>query len=252
MKLYQNLGLPEGGLISCVGAGGKSSLLMTLSRELAEDRQRFILTSTTKMFFHQVAPSGPVFTADFSRGWGFVEKRLGVKGTAAWFRRWRGIKVDGIPAEWVNLLHQGFRDVRILVEADGARRKLIKAPEDHEPSVPELTDLVLGVLSLKALGRKLDTGTAHRLEKVKKLLNKREGDPIGAEDLARLAGSEEGIFCRSTGRRVLVLTGMDCRDGQLIRGLAGALKRNNRMGIEACLFARGFGERMEAVEVLVL
>lgn len=250
MYLFETLSLPAGSLIACVGAGGKSSLLMTLGRELKESEKRIILTSTTKMFFNQVRAFAPAFTADYTRGRSSVRKSLLQKGYAAWFSRWRGIKVDGIPSAWVNELHRDYNDVVILVEADGARRKLLKAPGTHEPSAPELTDQVLGVLSLEALGRRLTSDTVHRLDKVLQLLGKKEGDIIEIEDIARLAGYKDGIFSRCPGRRILVLSGMSNEKYSRVRDITAAVRRNNKAGIELCVITRGFGENMKAVEVM--
>ena len=50
----------------------------------------------------------------------------------------------------------------ILVEADGARGRSLKAPADHEPVIPESTGLVVPVAGLDALGRQVDETCVHR------------------------------------------------------------------------------------------
>lgn len=252
MYVSDVLGITEGALVACVGAGGKSSLLMTLGTELKRNKKKFIVSSTTKMFFNQVVAFAPVYTADYTRGRYYLEKNLSGKGYAAWFKRWRGIKIDGIPPRWINELHREYEEVTIIIEADGARRKLIKAPGPHEPSVPELTDMLLGVLSLRALGRSLFKDTVHRLDKVLELLEKEEGDIITTEDLALLAGSKEGIFRDCPGRKVLVLTGMSDEIHFLSEDIIQAVKRNNRVGIEQCIITKGYGENMIPVGVFEL
>jgi hypothetical protein len=44
-----------------------------------------------------------------------------------------------------------------LVEADGARGLLVKAPGLHEPTIPPCADLVCVLASLDAVGRPLGT-----------------------------------------------------------------------------------------------
>lgn len=252
MYLLEILKIQEGSLIACVGAGGKSSLLMTLGAELKLCQKNFIISSTTKMFFNQVVAFAPVYTSDHARGLFYVKKNLLKRGYAAWFSHWRGIKIDGISLAWINELHQEYEGITIIVEADGARMKLIKAPGPHEPSVPELTDQVLGVLSLQALGRSLSSDIVHRLDKALELLDKKEGDIVEIEDIARLAGNKDGIFRNCPGCRVLVLTGMTEEDPVLSSHIIQAVKRYNEMGIQLCVLTKGYGENMEPMGVFEL
>lgn len=46
---------------------------------------------------------------------------------------------------------RGLSDV-LLIEADGAKRLPLKVPEEWEPVIPELVDLLIGVVGMDALG----------------------------------------------------------------------------------------------------
>ena len=69
----------------------------------------------------------------------------------------------------------------ILVEADGAKRKPIKAPADYEPVIPSSTTLVIGVIGLDALGKAIDEETIHRCELFCSLTGKKAGNTIDRE-----------------------------------------------------------------------
>jgi hypothetical protein len=45
----------------------------------------------------------------------------------------------------------GHHDLPLLIEADGARQKALKAPAAHEPAIPEFVDMVVVLAGLSAL-----------------------------------------------------------------------------------------------------
>lgn len=250
MILSKALGIKERGIITAVGAGGKSSLLMSLGTEWQERGSPFLLTTTTKMFFSQVRDYAPVLCRDYDRGRGFVLRFLQKYGYAAWFTGWRGTKVDGLPPEWVDRLFQSGIVPHVFVEGDGARRKLLKAPRPGEPVVSPGCDLVIGVLNLQALGRKLSPRIVHRLEKVAKLLGKKAGDVIEPEDLGILAGHEEGIFMGTGGRKVLVLASGSKAEKSVADRIMLKAKSLCAVEISSCVLTEGYGKTMKPLEVL--
>lgn len=251
MKMTEALGLGDNSVLTCVGAGGKTSLLMTLGTEWQQEGRPFLLTATTKMFCWQVLDFYPVFCRDYERGSRQVRKFLAKHGCAAWFRNWRETKVDGLPPEWIDGLVRAGLVANVLVEGDGARRKLLKAPASHEPVIPTASNLVAGVLSLRAVGEELSAATVHRVEIAAKLLGKRCGAQIEAVDLATLAVHPQGIFKGTSQPRVLVLTGRDPENGRQAEAIAKLLKRlrSSPADLVACVVTEGYGKQMRAVEV---
>jgi probable selenium-dependent hydroxylase accessory protein YqeC len=71
----------------------------------------------------------------------------------------------------------------VLVEADGARGRSLKAPAAHEPVVPPASDVVVVVAGLDALGAALDAGLVHRLERVCALTGRPPGAPVDEDVL---------------------------------------------------------------------
>ena len=100
----------------------------------------------------------------------------------------------GIRAELVTQIHAaGIFDL-LLVKADGARHRLIKAPADGEPIYPPGTELVLYLVSAHVLGRKLNSGVAHRLEEFMALTGAAEETIIGPEHIVKLLTSTAGAL----------------------------------------------------------
>lgn len=253
MTWQEALGLRERGILTCVGAGGKSSLLMSLGTELREKKSPFLLTATTKMFFPQVQAFAPVIARDWERGRTLAGRFLEKHGSAAWFRRWYGQKIEGLPASWIDELYLGGLAPLIMVEGDGARRKLLKAPGVHEPVVPSRCTHVAGVLNLEALDRSLSPELVHRPERAAELLGKKMGERIEIRDYAVLAGHKHGIFQgteKTEAARLLVLTSAQGFKPAVGREILLQVQSMGQVLIAACIMTAGFGRDMKPLRVI--
>lgn len=126
------LRLPEHAVISVTGAGGKTSLIFAWARELAAAGKNVVITTTTHMYRPERMEEDGI--------------RIVVSDDPE-----RPDKVTAPPAEVLESLHE-TADV-VLIEADGSRRMPLKWPGEHEPVVPDWTDLTVCVAGLSALGR---------------------------------------------------------------------------------------------------
>ena len=80
----------------------------------------------------------------------------------------------------------------VLVEADGAAGRPVKAPAEWEPVIPPCSDLVIVVVGLDCLGQPAEEKTAFRLERFLDLTGLRRGDLITPESIGRLLTHDEG------------------------------------------------------------
>lgn len=154
--------------IAFVGAGGKTSCMYDLAKELSRCGKQVIVTTST----HIMRPT----------------------------QKLDGVRVIGCPCEETGKL-QGLSNEEyallkdqcdiLLVEADGAKRKSIKAPDVHEPVIPHDIDLVVGIAGARAVGKKIGE-CAHRVDRVCHILNKSPEDVIILQDLLVLLDSEQG------------------------------------------------------------
>lgn len=185
MRLSEALKIGRGDVVALVGAGGKTTALFRLGRELAEAGQRVILTTTTHLALEQgmLAPIHLVWPENSA-----------VQVVAA-LREHGGALVTG-PADhalgkWTGLNPAGIADLRgladlVLVEADGARQLPLKAPAEHEPAIPDCATVVVVVVGLDALGRPLDAAHVHRPERAAALAGASPGEPVTVELIARI------------------------------------------------------------------
>lgn len=248
MHLWEAIPMKQPGMLACTGAGGKTSLLQTLAKQGNACYFPVILSTTTKMYYHQVERYTPVIAASYEDGAEQIAKRLQSGEIAAWFASQEGEKCTGLPPGWLDKLAGANPSCTLLVEADGARGRLVKAPAEYEPIIPASTAITVGVLNLQALEQPLNEATVHRPELVSLLLNKPLGTRLVPGDFAALAVHRAGIFQNSRGLKVLLLAGADAVNCDLVKAVLQEMHRWPS-DICRCILASGYGENMQPVEV---
>ncbi|HZU66887.1 MAG TPA: selenium cofactor biosynthesis protein YqeC [Ktedonobacteraceae bacterium] len=186
--------LPAHPLISLVGAGGKTTTMYTLAQELAQQGKRVITTTTTNIYFPQqgetdtliVSPETPRLLKMIRASWE-QHQRITVAASPTGAGKLAGLQVDQ-PYE---LLMKSGADV-VIVEADGARHHMIKAPAEHEPVVPPQTNVAFLMMSAGAINQPLSAEVAHRPEQVAKVASITMGDVLTPEIIARVMLSAQG------------------------------------------------------------
>src|SRR6266487_2348643 len=188
--------LPTSPLIAITGAGGKTTTMYTLADELAQRGKRVITTTTTQIFYPKAGETDTLIVASetqallktIDEAW-HQYHRLTVAGTVL-----RTDKLAGLQTEQpYELLLKSGADV-VIVEADGARHRMIKAPAEHEPVIPLQMNVALLMMSAEAFNQPLSERIAHRPEQVAKVTGIKVGDVLSPAVIARLIVSERGAM----------------------------------------------------------
>ncbi|MGI9585037.1 MAG: selenium cofactor biosynthesis protein YqeC [Acidimicrobiia bacterium] len=198
-SLVSRFGLGSSELIAVVGAGGKTTTVQRIGAELAADGDRVILTTTTKMSEGQL--SEPVcWTADASTlDASFVAGRPLYAATEV-----TDGKVIGFSPETVDDLFSSTSADHVIVEADGARRMLIKAPAAYEPVIPSTSTVAIVVVGARALGQPIGA-VAHRPDRIRALTGLDETDILDPESAAAiLLHPDGGLKAIPEGARVVM------------------------------------------------
>ncbi len=173
-----------------VGAGGKSSAILRVARELREAGVKVLAAPTTKMLVEEAEGIGPLVTAEGGDGLpSRTAKTLAEAGAAAVGSAMISKhRIGGIEASLIPALAP--KDGVTLVEADGSRRRPLKGTADHEPVLPEGLTLVVAVGGMRALGKPVDEEHVHRPEVFSTLTGVGRGHTITPAAFARalLAG----------------------------------------------------------------
>ena len=209
------------GIVCAVGAGGKKSVLYQLARE---HRGRFALTATvhTTVFPDDLGLQS-VIDDDTN-----LRQRLRAadpdRSVAYACPSSKPGRHAGASPATIRAIHDEGGFDATFVKADGARMRWIKAPAPDEPIVVPGADLVIPVVSARALGEPLGERVAHRVDRVAAVTGVAPGEVLTPKAVGRLLASEQGALYRAAGGRVAPVINMVDNDDkeELARAAAAA------------------------------
>ena len=187
--------------VALVGAGGKTTILFRIAHDYVDSaragKQSILLSTSTHLaaeqvqqadqhiivrgieefnaFQSQLPPGLILFTGQFTSTPEHQDRALGLS--------------DEMLAS-LRLLADKHH-VPLLIEADGARKRPLKAPAEHEPAIPNFCNTVLVVAGLSGLGQPLTPEWVHRPEQFALISGLHIGQTISEQDLLRVLLHEE-------------------------------------------------------------
>lgn len=227
--------------LAFTGAGGKSTALFQLARQLPPP---VFVTATSHLSLeqaaladrHYLAESPDELPGDRAE---LPEGVLLFTGAITEEEKIRG--VSGASIERLRALADALQ-APLLIEADGSRRRPVKAPAAHEPPIPAFVDMVVVVAGLSALGRPLDEARVHRPEIFASLSGLEMGETVTADGLARVLLDRQGGLKNIPGgaRRAALLNQADTLEKAAIgRVLAARLLDGYQATLVAALLPPG-------------
>lgn len=180
-SLCHTLKLQSSGVISIIGAGGKTRLMFALANGLADKGSSVLTTTTTKIYLpdnrhhsQETIVTDSVKTLVSKSKTLLDSKKTHLSAGSATDPNRR--KLIGFSPKDVDALSQKRLFNWIVVEADGAKHKSVKASDIHEPVIPFTTTHLILITGLDALGSPLDEDHVHRSA----IFSKNTGLPLGA------------------------------------------------------------------------
>lgn len=209
MTLVGALRLHRPASLAAVGAGGKTSALFQIARQLIPP---VWLTTTTHLGLDQLSLADRHILFPCSPG-----KLASVTSPGAGVVVFTSLadadRAAGLTGPDLEVLRQAAADacIPLLVEADGSRMLPLKAPAAHEPVIPVWVDQVIVVAGLSGLGKPLDDASVHRPEIFASLGGLLPGELVSLEALGRVLrhgqGGLKGI--PASARRIVLLNQAD-------------------------------------------
>lgn len=191
MNLSRALRLEKDSAVAFVGGGGKTSAVFMAAREMSP---ALVTTSThlaarqaEKADRHMIWPPGepmPDFKSALGGGVTLVSGP----------RREEIARVTAPTPEQLRKLRDfaGLHGLPLFIEADGSRQKPLKAPAEHEPSIPPFAQVVVVTAGMSGLDRPLDENFIHRPEIFGALGGLQAGETVSAEAVIRVLTHPQG------------------------------------------------------------
>jgi len=230
-SLRHILMLEGGGVVSIVGAGGKTSLMFRIARELIEAGESVLTTTTTKIEMPTKDQSPHVIrTASLEeilrKAKALLKNSLHISAVSKhdYFK----MKLIGFKPEFIDDIWETALFNWILVEADGASRRPLKAPSSHEPVIPKSTRWLIAVAGVDSVGKHLDERWVFRPEIYADITGLSLGEFVTASSIADAIVHEKGIMkrCPDEAMRFVFINKADIPGGlRAGREIVGYLKK---------------------------
>lgn len=201
--------LKKKGIICIIGAGGKTSLMFELAKELSQSG-RILTTTTTKIFRPDISQSPvTIIENDMNR----IVKQAGkslqsVSSLTIAPSYHPGMKkLIGFPPETVEQIWRENLFDWIIVEADGAKQKPIKSSNDREPVFVGTCAYLILAAGLETVGSSLDEDNVHRSDIFSKITGREIGEKIDEASFAAALIREikkAAPFCRPAAKSVFL------------------------------------------------
>ena len=188
-----NIDLNHNELITFVGAGGKTTNMFNLARELKNKGKSVLVTTTTAIYYPENENCDRIIVLENKSEIVFQEI-LNYGITAIGNKVTEEGKLKGIESGLIDVIYSKKIFDFVLVEGDGAKGKSIKVPADHEPVIPRLSTIVIGVIGLEAVGKIINEDNVHRVRQFCYITNKKVNDIITEEDIVLISCNEKGVF----------------------------------------------------------
>ena len=190
-------------IVSLVGGGGKTTLMYFMAATCAKEGKKVLLTTTTNLF----PPNKAYYAAteaEVEALW--AEGKIAIIGTPMLARGKFGPPAPEFLDRMLEKCDVGF------IEADGSKRMPCKVPRDGEPVFHPMTDTVIAVFGLSALGQPLKN-VCFRKELATELLEVEEDHILTEEDAAKLLSAPWGAR-KDVGDRKFCVILNQCDDGK--------------------------------------
>lgn len=226
-------------MVALVGAGGKTSLMYALASEVSRKLPPVVTTTTTKIYPPLTLESPRLLLQSEEPDLESLPALLAKFGHVTVARSFNHDigKLEGISEAMVDLCSTHSR--LVLVEADGAAGRPIKAPALWEPVIPQCANLVIPVVGLDSLERPALSEWVFRLDRFVAVTGTRVGDVIGPETVARLLTHPEGGL-KGVPSGATIIPFLNAKDGVLNRSAVAKI---------AALVNELAGDRIAAIVV---
>lgn len=212
MKLIQALAPKLPARIAIVGGGGKTTTLFQIGQQI---EGLVWTTTTTHLGTDQLHYSDRHFTIESADQIDLralkAQKHSLITGSFTPDNRVHGPDA-AVLERLVELADQ--EQISLIVEADGARSRALKAPAAHEPVIPPWAQMVIVLVGCSVLGKPLNDDWVHRAEIFSTLTGQKMGTTVTPNAISRMLVHPEGGLkgIPATAQKVVLFNQADLLD----------------------------------------
>lgn len=212
MTFADAIGLRRGDTLALVGAGGKTTLTILIGLELLARGEPVVCCATTMTLLPAPHPRVRVVYAEHedaaqavaeayaSQQLPWVAGRPSDQHDPNCRARTRlaqpialtDAKIAGVSPAEIDRIRAALPQAILILEADGARHRWLKAPAEHEPQLPASTTILAPMAHLGVIGKPLGEEHVHRPERVARILGVALETPLTPKMVAAILTHPDG------------------------------------------------------------
>jgi len=199
MKLSNYIRVDKKDVICLVGAGGKTTMMFKLAKELRHSK--VLVTTTTKIYIPSKDKYDFICT-DSERLHNYnsiKENGIYILGNSVNEEN----KILGLNEKQLSELAPHFD--YILIEADGSKEKQLKGWSEFEPVIYSKTTKTIGIIDIQSVGIVVSEDKVHRSKIFCEITGMQQGDTVKLENLTKLIIHPQGLFKDAQGEKVLYI-----------------------------------------------
>lgn len=215
-SLREIFSLEHGDIISLTGAGGKTSLMLALAKDLSHYGQ-VLLTTSTKLSAEEMK------TIDQVSFEAYIKDRKAYKKSKELLISHgpndQG-KLLGLTEEEIFKIKNDF--AYVVIEADGSRRLPFKFWQDWEPTIVNFSTKTIGVFSIEVYEKNLGPANTYNYEKGKEYST---SNIIDSDLIYKLLADDKTYFKNSRGKTYFYISHVDDEEEKILaEKLIGSLR----------------------------
>jgi molybdenum cofactor cytidylyltransferase len=213
LSLARALRVDSSPCVAFVGAGGKTTALFQLARQLPGP---VIVTATSHLGAWQFKFADRHIITDSPAP--ITELEHGLQGVILITGKIEEDRSKPVNESLLRWLHQfcGYHSIPLLMEADGSRQRPLKAWAEHEPAIPDFVSHVVQVVGLSGIGNALSEEVVHRPELFSKLSGLKSGERITPDAVVHVLTHPQGALKNfpDSAKRIVILNQADTHELQ--------------------------------------
>ena len=204
MSLIDTFKIAHKDIITIIGAGGKTSLMFSIS-SLLRNKYKVLVTTTTNIYIPNKDTYDEILMLnDFAEENYYTILENNKNGVYVVGNHIvNNLKVKGLTFEMLDKIIPYF-DI-VIIEGDGSKEKCLKGWNDLEPVIYPKSTKTIGVLDITSIGLNINEENIHRVDRFLEIINDYASNKVSIQHLEKLILHKYGLFKICNGDKILFI-----------------------------------------------